>query len=69
LLDPERSVAKKLATTRLPPTKRSAEPQAPKIRSARGRPFADQPRKDKPQFFRNSAGTASRGFFSVRKFF
>ena len=66
LLDPERSVELKFATTKLPPTKRSAELQAPKIRSARGRPFAGQPRKDKPHFFRNSAGAPSSGFESAR---
>jgi hypothetical protein len=65
-LDPERSVELKCATTKLLPTKRSAELQAPKIRSAGGRPFAGQPRKDRPHFFRNSAGTPSRELGSAR---
>ena len=66
LLDPERSVELTFATTKRSPTKRSAELLAPKIRSARGRPFAGQPRKDRPHFFRNSAGAPSSGFSSAR---
>jgi hypothetical protein len=65
-LDPERSVELTFATTKLLPTKRSAELQAPKIRSARGRPSADQPRKDRPHLFRNSTGAPTRGFASAK---
>jgi hypothetical protein len=65
-LDPERSVDLKFATTKFLPTKPSAELQAPNRRSARDRPFADQPRKDRPHLFRNSAGAPARGFASAK---
>jgi hypothetical protein len=58
-LDPERSVERRFATTKLRPTIRSAAVQAPKKQSARGRPSADQPREDRPHFFPKSGGSAA----------
>ena len=66
LSDPARSVELKFATTKLLPTKRSAALLAPKRRSARDRPFAGQPRKDRPHLFRNSAGAPASGFLRAR---